>query len=154
VGAAWPKGDRMMLYMEYERLKRKYLESQRIYDSIISEKESLFQRTQPKSVNSENERVNGSHQNNPFDDYLIVKEQNKIDERLAEAKSLMAERYELLKQKEVDLRKSKTPENQIYAYRYIDRMKVRKISWLINYSEPQIYRILRTIRRKIEHDRK
>ena len=143
-----------MLYLEYERLKIKYLEIQRAYDAILTEKEAIFQKTQPKAINSKQEKVKSSPKSGQFDAYLIEKEKKRIDERLSEAKGILDERVSLMRQKEEELRKSKDIDDIVYVSRYIERIKVRKISKLIDYSEPQTYRILKSIREKIEHDRK
>ena len=143
-----------MVYLEYERLKKKYLKAQVIYDQILSEKEVLFIRTQPKGLDAEKEKVKGTPQGNVFDDYLILKEAKKIDSRLEEAKRLMDERSELLETKEEELRHSKHIYDQIYTLRHIDRKKVWQISRRVNYSEAQVYRIMRKINREIKDDSK
>ena len=56
----------------------------------------------------------------------------------------------LLKLKEQELRASTSVQDKIYKYRYLDRLKVFKIAKLVGYSEPQIYRILKTIRNNIK----
>ena len=63
---------------------------------------------------------------------------------------MVSDRMELLKQKEDELRRSPDPMDRIYAMRYLDRRKVREISRLVIYSEPQVYRILKRIRITIE----
>ena len=43
-------------------------------------------------------------------------------------------------------------QDKIYVCRYINRMKVYKISRLVGYSEAQIYRLLKTIKSNINKD--
>lgn len=143
-----------MLYIEYESFRRRYRETQRKYDEILSEKEKLFQITQPKAVDTEKDKVQGGSQVNSFDEYLILKEQRQIDERLDEVKALLEDRERLLKLKEVELRQSNAVEDKVYRLRYLDRIRVYKIAKMINYSEPQVYRVLRGIREKLKCDRK
>lgn len=143
-----------MLYLEYEDLKRQYKETQRQYNDILNEKEKLFQITQPQAVNTEKEKVMGGSPENMFDQYLVLKEQQRIDERLAEVKALLMDREQLLKLKREELRQSQEPEDMVYRLRYIDRMKIEKIAKMIHYSEAQIYRILRIIRGYVKDDRK
>ena len=143
-----------MLYLEYEDLKRQYKETQRQYNDILNEKEKLFQITQPQAVNTEKEKVMGGSPKNNFDQYLIHKEQQRIDERLAEVKALLMDREQLLKLKREELRQSQVPEDMVYRLRYIDRMRIEKIAKMIHYSEAQIYRILRIIRGNLKDDRK
>ena len=143
-----------MLYMEYEDYKRQYKETQRQYNDILNEKEKLFQITQPNAVDTEREKVMGGSPQNNFDQYLILKEQQRIDERLAEVKALLIDREQLLKLKREELRQSQEPEDMVYRLRYIDRMRIEKIAKSIHYSEAQIYRILRLIRGNVKDDRK
>ncbi len=144
-------------YLDYERCKMRFYESQRSYESILQEKELLFERTQPKGVNAEKDKVQTSMSNDLFDNYLIEKERKLIDERLEEARGIMDERSSLLEVKESELKKSPDPLDKIYVCRYLERRKVREISKRVIYSEPQVYRILKRIRLSIEdmkHDRK
>lgn len=135
-----------MLYQEYHEQKEKYKDAQRLYDSILSEKETLFQRTQPNAVDTSNEKVSGGTQTNTFDAYLIEVEEKKIDQRLSEAKSLMADREKLLRAKREELRSSNEIEDRIYRYRYIERMRIYRIAKMVSYSERQVKRILEQIR--------
>ena len=141
-----------MLYLEYERLRRKYNDAMLIYDSILTEKEELFQRTQPKAVNTEQEKVSSCPQGSKFDHYLIEKEKKRIDERLEEAKDNFEERLILLTQKEEELRASKAVDDRIYTLRKLEHLKIRKIAKEINYSESHVKRRLKKIDQKIKDD--
>ena len=141
-----------MLYLEYERLKSKYKNSQIVYDSILTEKEELFQRTQPQGINTKKEKVSSCPQGTNFDQYLIEKERKGIDERLIEAKENFEERLILLVRKETELRASKRVDDMIYTLRHLDRLKIRKIAKMTNYSESHIKRRLKVIRQKIKDD--
>ena len=152
-----------MRYLEYEDLKKKYLKAQEIYDSILSEKEQIFQRTQPKSTMGEYEREHdklysvggkGGNKVNQIEEYVILLDQNQVNERLAEAKSILDDRERLMLQKERDLRRSKNIDDELYTMRYLDRMRISTISRLLCYSESQIYRRLKTIRAKVKDARK
>ena len=142
----------MMLYLEYERFKRKYNDAQAVYDSILTEREELFQRTQPKSVDTGQEKVSSCPQGDSFASYLIEKERKRIDERLNEAKDNFEERLILLTQKEYDLRESKQVDDRIYTMRMLDRVRIKRIAKAINYSESHVKRRLRKIRQKIKDD--
>lgn len=143
-----------MVYIEYEELKGKYLNAQRCVDQIITEMERLFDKTQPKSADLEKDRVSGGSYENAFDVYLIEKERKNIDSRLTEAKAIMIERQKLVKLKEGELRDSKEIIDRLYVYRYLDRMKVKRIPGRIGYSRPQVYRMLSEIRRNMQHETK
>lgn len=139
-----------MIYVIYEEYKNKYYETQKEYDIILNEKEKLFMITQPSAVKFDKEIVSGGTTDNTFDRYLILKEEKKIDQRLNEIKSILDDRERLLKLKEQELRASTSVQDKIYKYRYLDKLKVFKIAKLVGYSEPQIYRILKTIRNNIK----
>ena len=141
-----------MIFLQYEKIKRHHAKAENDVSQILLEQEQIFQRTQPKTVTLENEKVKGGSPENKFDAYLTEKEARKIDERLEEAKKIRDEFGELLRAKEKELRASKDITDKIYRCRYLDRMKIRKISHLVSYSEPQIYRILKAIRNMIEND--
>ena len=141
-----------MIYVIYEEYKNKYYETQKEYDIILNEKEKLFMITQPSAVKFDKEIVSGGTTDNTFDRYLILKEEKKIDQRLNEIKSILDDRERLLKLKEQELRASTSVQDKIYKYRYLDRLKVFKIAKLVGYSEPQIYRILKTIKYNLKKE--
>lgn len=146
-----------MLYLDYKRYQLNYLEAQETVNAILDEKTVLFQKTQPKSSISETERVDGGTPVNKIEEYVIEMEQRHINERLAEAKTLMMERQDLLRQKEIELRASKDTNDVIYVLKCLENMSPRDISQQIIYSEAQVYRILKNIRKNvkmIENERK
>ena len=143
-----------MVYLEYIAVLDKYLEAQKQYEAILMEKESLFQRTQPKSANMEDDKVTGSHEGNTFEDYVIAKEKKQIDQRLDEARDILDDRGRLVNLKLEELRQSNAVEDKIYRFRHIEMMAMWKIARLVNYSEMQVYRIHRKILKSIEDVRK
>lgn len=146
-----------MLYIDFEIYKQKYYEAQKKYDAILSEKEVLFNKTQPKATRYNSEKVAGGEISNSFDNYLIVKDEKLIDERLDEIKNILEDRKNLLQMKEVELRDSKNIHDRIYTCRFLDRQKVRKIARIVSYSEIQVYRILKEIeknKKMIVNDKK
>lgn len=147
-----------MLYIEYEEYKAKYYEAQRKYDVILCEKEKLFSETQPKATNYSAEKVKGGEGfNNSWDTYLINVEEKNIDARLKVAKSILEDREMLLNMKKQELRLSNNIYDKIYIAKILENMRVNKIPRVVNYSEPQVYRILKIIRKNIKmigNDRK
>lgn len=139
-----------MIYVEYEEYKNKYYEIQKQFNEILNEKEALFNMTQPKSMKYDGEPVKGGVHKNIFDEYLMLKEKKNIDQMLEEIKSILDDRENLLKLKEEELRNSTNIHDKVYRYRYLDRMKVYKISRLVGYGEAQVYRILRTIKNNLK----
>ena len=134
-----------LIFLEYEDFRMKYLQAQHRYDQVITEKEILFEKTQPSSMKFDMERVAGGSPENRFDVYLINLERKKIDARLAEAKAILEERLNLLKIKENDLRESNDALDRLYCLRVLDGMKIQKITRDLNYSESQVYRLLSQI---------
>lgn len=135
-----------MIYKEYQEILNKFNDAQEEYNILLNEKETLFQMTQPKSVDCENERVKGGAIKNLFDSYLEIKEKSKIDERLIEIKSILDARKELLNFKEEQLRKSKDWNDVIYVYYYLENLSTYKIEKRIPYSQRQICRKLKEIK--------
>lgn len=137
----------MFVYMDYERFRKEYIETQNKFDEILKEKELLFSKTQPKSPKWD--KVGSSGQQNPFEEYLILKEKRQIEKRLAEAKTLLEDRKKLLMLKQQELMNSKNNVDKIYRMRYIEHINITRIAMSVNYSESQVYRILNNIRQNI-----
>ena len=138
-----------MIYIQYDEYKNKYYNAQKEFDSVLREKEELFSKTQPQATRYDKELVSGGKVNNKFDDYIILKDKNKIDERLLEAKSILEDREKLLKLKEQELKESKDWIDIIYVYYYIDKLSIRKIEKRIPYSTAEICRKLKIIKKNI-----
>ena len=138
-----------MNWLEHDKYSRAYYAAQRQYDAILTEKAELFAQTQPQAVNMDKVRVIGGIPGNPFDNYVIAKEERRIDARLNEAKAILDERRELLTQKESDLRASKEIHDMIYCLRIIDRAKIKTICRETHYSRAQVFRILDGMREKM-----
>lgn len=143
-----------MVYLVYEQFKRRYSETQQRYNEILSEKEELFTRTLPKSMQYDRERVSGGNPENPFENYVIEKEKKRIDERLNEVKSLLIDRKQLLDLKEQELRQSKVIIDKVYRMRFLDRMRVNRIASNLGYAESHIYRFLKKIDMTVKDDKK
>ena len=143
-----------MFYLEYEIAKLKYLDAQKAYDDILTEKERMFSKTQPKGTAYDKELVSSGHSESSFDEYLIEKERKQIDDKLYEMKELIEERAYLLKVKERQLRESKALFDRIYCLKYLDNLKVVQIAFKVSYSESQVYRKLEVIEKMRENARK
>ena len=138
-----------MLFLEYEDFKSKCLETQKMYDAILAEKEELFQRTQPQAIRVDKEKVSGGGGNNAFDAYLMETCRKQIDERLAEVKSLLDDRNQLLSLKSKELKASKDVRDKVYRLRFLEHKRVYLIAKYVNYSEAHVYRIIDFIQKKI-----
>ena len=142
------------LYIQYERFKVRYLRIQRIYDSILSEKEEMFTRTQPKAITYDGDKVDVSHSGDALERYMEDLERSRISERLKAVKSILSDRGDLLRLKEEELRQSKTLNDKIYRMRYLEHRKIQNIAKVIGYSESQVYRLLQSIDERCEKMRK
>lgn len=131
-----------MVYEDYEAFREQYHKTQLQYNDILSKKENLFAMTQPHTTDYSKVMVDGGTPKNTFEVYLIKKEEQQIDEKLAEIKSILEDREQLLKLKEQELRASNDIKDKIYKYRKLDKMRAYKIARLVGYSERQVYRIL------------
>lgn len=138
-----------MIYLDYEKYKKEYYETQSIYNELLNEKEKLFLKTQPKATQYDKDIVGGGKVENKFDFYLIQSERKQIDSRLKEIEEILDKRKNLFINKQNDLFESKDSDDVIYVLRYIRKYKIHKICHNVNYSEAQIYRILKTIRENI-----
>lgn len=134
-----------MIFEQYEELKIKYADAQRVYDAILTENEELFAKTQPKGVRYDRERVAGGKKKSGFDAYVAEKEKRHIDERLAAAKSILLDRQKLLESKRFELEMSNNVKDRIFFLKIVKGQKISTISQLLGYSSSQTYRILREI---------
>lgn len=138
-----------MIYHEYADLRKKYIDTQRKYEEILTEKENLFARTLPSAIKYDKDKVQSSSYKNTYDEYLIKKEEKRIDERLEEARLILECRRELLEAKKEELQQSSKIEDTLYLMRYVENEKIRDIADKIGYSESQIHRILKKIRKSV-----
>lgn len=138
-----------MLFIEYEKLKQSYKAMQSVCDSILTEKEKYFTKTQPNAIRYDKVAVLGGKHDNGFDDYLEECEKHKIDKRLNEAINILHARAELLNLKEQELRASKDINDIIYVMHFLDGAKVLTISMALSYSQSQVYRIIEKIKKRI-----
>jgi len=138
-----------MVFLEYERAKNKYSKAQMWLDDALTEQERLLTKTMPNAIRYDRVNVKSSPNGNVLDDYVIAKQEKKIDNKICRMRQLLADRERLLKLKEKELRASKDKLDQIYCMRYVDDKRIYLIAKTLNYSESQIYRILDKIQREI-----
>lgn len=138
----------MRAIREYEKNRRRYDLAVATYERLLIRKEELFQRTQPKAIEIKPDLITGGSPGNPLEDYAIHAAE--IDQRLAGARELIESRKYLLNISEARLRDSCGLYDRIYVARYLDGKSVGWISRNVNYSERQVYRVLRLIARNLE----
>lgn len=103
----------------------------------------MFQMTQG---GGEGEPVVTSPKNDKFDNYLIALEKSGIDKRIEEAQILFELWDKRCKDTEVELRQSRTVNDQIYLRRYIEGKGVKRIARELHYSRSQVYRTIQKMR--------
>lgn len=134
-----------MIYREYEVCKSKYRELQRNFDAVLTEKERLFVKTQPKAIVYDKDKVQSGHDVNVLEDYVTSCED--IDKQLNELRRLLDDRWMLLKVKEEELRRSQDKKDKVYVLLYLDCISIRKVAETLNYSKTQVQRINSELRR-------
>lgn len=143
-----------MVYIQYHECKNKYYDAQKDFDEILSEKEGLFAKTQPRAVDTTKETVSGGTPTNTFDDYLIEMEKKNIDKRLDEARSILDDRLKLYKLKEDELYYSKDRFDVIYKYYFIEKLSMRKIAMKLDIGQTEVFRKIQKIRKIVDLEQK
>lgn len=136
------------MYRKYLEDKNNYLKSQEFYRKLLNKKQVIFERTQPGAVKYDGEKVDGGIHINTWDDY-IDKTQD-LDNQIIVASEIMKARKIILDMSEQDLRESKNPMDMVYVARYLERKKIYQITAIVNYSERQVWRMLRIIQDNIK----
>lgn len=142
----------MYYIRRYDRARAKYITAQNTYRAAVDKKELLFQRTQPQAIEIKPDKIMGSGDSNPLEQYMIAKDQLQIDTVITEAWELLRERERILAVAERDLRGSVGLWDRIYTARYLDGIEVEHIARRIHYSKSQVYRILETIAEKMRQN--
>lgn len=137
-----------MVYLEYEKCKRKFNRIEEAFDRALLEKERLFTQTQPNAVRYDKDAVQVSHDGNyVLENYVI--ESEKIDNEIKSLRELLTDRERLLTSKERELRASADKFDRVYTMRYLDGNTSKQIMRVMNYSKSQLYRIISEIDRKM-----
>ena len=138
-----------MRFIEYARTKSKYDAAREQVEELFWEAQTLFEKTQPRSVPFDKDRVDGGGGLNAMDEYLISTERKKLAERIELAELIANGWHEALKREESELRRSADILDRIYTAKYIDGKKNAEVMALAYYSERQLYRAYKTINAKL-----
>jgi hypothetical protein len=139
-----------MIYVEHARIRAKCFKALQNYERILDERNRLFERTQPKGINAEKDRVNGGESVNAFDSYLIAKEKARIDEREKEAQAASNSAFVLLRQIEKQLKESNDIYDQIYRLYRIEKLNPAQIAARVPYSKTSVWRKIKEINKTIK----
>lgn len=134
-----------MIYQDYELCKSKYKEIQKRFDAVLTEKERLFVKTQPKAITYDKDHVQMSHDGNVLEDYVIALETGEIDKKIDNLRGLLDDRGKLLRLKEEELRKSQIREDKIYVMRFLEGMNIGEIAKNLNFSRQEIHRKIKNM---------
>ena len=135
-----------MLCLEYERLRRQYLEVQNRHSELLNEATALFNRTQPGAIDpGKAPGGGGAAGSDVFDGYLIAMEKQRLDERIAEAEKLVRSWDRLLDQRRGELRRSRDLWDRVYVGRYLDRLPTQQLAMRCGITRVHVYRILKKI---------
>ena len=132
-----------MIYEEYETIWNKIRLLEKKLANLIDKRNELFENTQPKTTKYDKELVDGKQITNMMETYIIEKEY--LSERIDLLNQTLDDWYQVLKRKRDELKQSKNLYDKMYYYFCIERLSIRKISYLMNYSESQVYRKLKTM---------
>lgn len=141
-----------MTFLEYERAKIKYYEAQEWFEQALSEQERLMTKTMPSAIRYDKANVKSSPNGNVLDDYVIAKEEKRIDKKISRMRKLLEDREKILSLKENELRKSHDNMDMIYLYWKIDGFSPNEIAKALNYSKSQVYRMIGNIKSLIKKD--
>ncbi len=142
-----------MLFVEYNEQLKKYKNSKKCYYNLLEHKARIYLKTQPKSVQLEDDYVNnGSKNNNRF--LLFVIELEKNEKELQDAKNELELQKFLLEEKEKELKESDELLDIIYLDYFIKKEKVNNIAKKINYSREQTYRYIKKIKKYLNMTQK
>ena len=142
-----------MLFIDYIKAQNDYLAAWDTYAEVLKEKEALFDRTQPKGIDYQKDKVQGGGNTNAFDEYIFAKERAGIDERLEEAKKIADARWVLMDACSKSMRCSIDIEDKVFYLRHIQGMKLKDIAKALNYSESHIFRVASSVEKMIGNDR-
>jgi hypothetical protein len=132
-----------MIYEEYEDIWNTIRKKEKELFELINKREELFLKTQPKSSKFDKEKVDSKTTRNMMEEYVI--QQEYFNDRIMQLNITLDDIYQVLKRKRDELKQSKNTYDRIYYYYCIERLNIYKVSCLMNYSESQIYRKLKSM---------
>ena len=143
----------ILCFLDFEQAKVRYINAQKLYNSILNEQEELIVEYLPRTVRYDQEKVKGGAIGDAFSSYLVRKEQLKLDERLEEVEILLDIRGRQYQRELEQLKQSNEIMDKIYYRRRVLKIKVSIIAEELIYSESQIYRYLYAIDEKLKQAR-
>lgn len=142
-----------MKYLIHNKRYQEYLQAQDDLNKVLDEWILAFQKTQPKAT-TYGDKVQSSKTTNSIEDYVIEVEEKRLYQRMRDAGVIITAKKELADLAEIEVRKSKSVWDIIYAAKWIDGKRpkdiYRELDLMgISYSERQLYDIIRRIKAQI-----
>ena len=139
-----------MLYIDYIKAQNDYLAAWDTYAEVLKEKEALFDRTQPKGIDYQKDKVQGGGNTNAFDEYILAKERAGIDERLEEAKKIADARWVLMESIQQALRSSMDIEDRVFCLRFMEHRRVKEVAKMLSYSESHVWHVSSRVQAEVQ----
>lgn len=130
----------MMMFIDHARQKDKLAKTFLHLESLLEERQTVFDRTQPGSGGSE---VKTSPRNDKYDAYLIATEI--IDKRLSDAWDIVIQWEKLLHKTEEALEASHDILDRVYYMSEVKGCTIGQVAKALNYTERQVRRFMRRI---------
>ena len=132
-----------MIWPEYQAVEAECTASRNRLRALVSQREELYWMTQPQGISYDKEKV----QTSPSDHITnILSKIVDIDQLISLADQTLIEREHLLEVEDKALRRSREPEDRIYAMYFIDHYSPNKVARVMNYHRSQVFRILKKMR--------
>lgn len=136
------------MYKTYMRHRAELKDALKEYSELIDRKTELFQRTQPSSVSADSVGGSAREGTDKIDSYLIISEREQLDPRIKAAKEIVEECSERMKYDEEIMRTSGDKMDRVCYQFFCLGKSVETIASEMHYSDSQIYRIIRLIKRE------
>lgn len=140
----------ILKYLKHFQYLTKYQTCEVLYNELLIQEEELFQKTQPKSTDFGKEKVIGNCKDDPFADYVIAKEQKRLDEAITKAKNLLDRRGELLKEAARELYASAEIDDKIYRLNFLQGFSASNIAAVLPISKRTVYRKINEIQKNLK----
>lgn len=141
-----------MVFENYDKNIKRYRVLYTEHDRLLTIKEELFNKTQPKAI-SYNEKVKGGSYKDSFTEYLERKKELRLDERLQETESILKDREKIINQLENDLMNSKDLKDKVYYLKEVKKNRVSEILDNLQISRSTYNRIIKDIYRSLSEER-
>lgn len=140
------EGRQTMRWQEYEVAKRQYDVILEWYQAICDERNELLQRTQPKAVNFEAEKVQSGYRADlSLEEYADEVERRKLNERQRTAEGALDSARSRVEHLRHALYASDNLDDVVYVLRKLEHRRLSEIEKRTHYSRGSLKRILKKL---------